>query len=63
MSFSQIRIGLAMKIEEYVPTMTPTFIAKAKSRMTPTPQMFIASVTKKTVALVRIVRDSVSLID
>ena len=43
--------------------MTPTFMAKAKSRMTPVPQMFIASVTKNTVAEVRMVRDSVSLIE
>ena len=43
--------------------MTPTFMAKAKSRMTPVPKMFIARVTKNTVALVKMVRDSVSLID
>ena len=43
--------------------MTPTFMAKAKSRMTPTPNTFIARVTKNTVALVQMVRDSVSLID
>src|SRR3954471_9565682 len=52
-----------MKIEEYVPTMTPTFMANAKSRMTPTPNTFMARVTKKTAALVQMGRDIVSLVE
>jgi hypothetical protein len=34
-----IRIGLAMKIEEYVPTITPTVMTKANPWMTGPPMM------------------------
>src|SRR5262249_44604768 len=60
---SQMRIGAAAKIDEEGPAMTPTFLGEPKTRITPVPQMFMARVTKNTVAEVRMVRDSVSLIE
>ena len=57
------KIGGARKIDEYVPTMTPTFIANAKFCTRPVPKMFIISVVANTVDEVRIERTSISLIE
>ena len=56
-----MKIGVARKIDEYVPTITPTFIANAKFFTRPVPKMFMISVVANTVDDVRIVRTSISL--
>ena len=58
-----MKIGAARKIDEYVPTITPTFIANAKFWTSPVPKMFMISVVANTVDDVRIVRTSISLIE
>ena len=58
-----MKIGAARKIDEYVPTITPMFIANAKFFTTPVPKMFMISVVANTVDDVRIVRTSISLIE
>ena len=52
-----MKIGAARKIDEYVPTITPMFIANAKFFTRPVPKMFMISVVANTVDDVRIVRD------
>ena len=52
-----------MKMDEYVPTITPIRKENAKSFRTGPPKKYSASTVNKTVPPVRIVRDSVSLID
>src|SRR4029434_6952383 len=56
-------IGDAMKMDEYVPTMTPIRKENAKSFRTGPPKKYSARTVSKTVPPVRIVRESVSLID
>ena len=56
-----MKIGVARKIDEYVQTITPTFIANAKFFTRPVPKMFMMSVVANTVEDVRIVRTSISL--
>src|ERR1700733_4821087 len=58
-----MKIGAARKIDEYVPTITPMFIANAKFRTKPVPKMFMISVVANTVDDVKIVRTSISLIE
>src|SRR4029078_7929662 len=55
--------GVRRKIYEYVPTMTPMFIANAKLFTRPVPKMFMMSVVANTVEDVRIVRTSISLME
>src|SRR5882757_8990143 len=55
--------GAARKIDEYVPTITPMFIANANSFTTPVPKMFMINVVANTVDEVKIVRTSISLIE
>src|SRR5262249_61052717 len=62
-SFSHKSTGAATKIDEYVPTMMPMFMANAKFFTSPVPRRFIASVVMNVASDVRIVRDSVSLIE
>ena len=50
-----------MNMDEYTPTTTPIFMAKAKLRTTPVPKIFIAMVTTNKVIEVSNVRASVSL--
>src|SRR5205814_1199085 len=59
----QRKIGAARKIEEYVATITPTFIANAKFFTRPAPKMFMTSVVANTVDDVMIVRVKRSLIE
>src|SRR3954470_18693353 len=59
----QRTIGDAMKMDEYVPTITPIRNENAKSLRTGPPKKYNASTVNKTVPPVRIVRDSVSLIE
>src|ERR1044071_6915252 len=58
-----MKIGAARKIDEYVPTITPMFIANAKFCTSQVPKMFMISVVANTVDDVRIVRTSISLIE
>src|SRR5262249_48052429 len=58
-----MKIGAARKIDEYVPTITPMFIANAKFFTSPVPKMFMISVVANTVDDVKIVRTSISLIE
>jgi hypothetical protein len=50
-------IGDAMKMDEYVPTMTPIRKENAKSFRTGPPKKYSASTVSKTVPPVRIVRE------
>ena len=60
---SQIsRTGLATKMDEYVPTIIPTIMAKAKSWITPPPRIKRQTTTTSVVVDVRIVRLNVPLI-
>src|SRR5437867_8824937 len=52
-----------MKMDEYVPTITPIRKENAKSFRTGPPKKYSASTVSKTVPPVRIVRESVSLIE
>src|SRR5688500_18185948 len=58
---THMNTGTARKIDEYVPTSTPMFIANAKCFTRPVPKMCMISVVANTVEDVRIVRTSTSL--
>ena len=55
--------GAATKIDEKVPTMIPIIIGKLNSAITDPPKKYIANRAIIVATTVRIVRDSVSLID
>ena len=59
----KVKEETAIKIDEYVPIITPQIIAKAKSFNTAPPKKYITNNANKVVKDVITVRERVSLID